>query len=111
MKTFIYNFRGFGNCESKCRVYVTEIHGITHICFEELEDNPGTSVTNVSEQLATEILKYLNLPAGKCKFFESYPETSYRRDRSFEEILYTWNNNTASSPSWLPSKDKQIFEF
>lgn len=111
METFTHNFTGFWGCDSKCKVHKTEIHGITHICFEELDDNEGTSVTNMSEHLATEMVQRFNLVPGKCKFFESYPDNRHRKDRSFDEILYTWNGNKASQPNWLPAKNMEIFGF
>jgi len=111
METFIHNFEGFWNSESKCKVHVVVLHDITHICFEELDDNQGTSVTNVSEHLATQMIKKLNIRPGLCKFFESYPENRHRKDRSFDEILYTWQGNVASKPHWLPAKNMEIFGF
>lgn len=111
METFTYDFIGFGGCESKCKVYITIMHDIAFICFEELEDNNGTSVTNMSEYLATQIVEKHNFKPGMCKFFESYPENRHRKDRSFDEILYTWNGTVASSPHWLPAKNKEIFGF
>lgn len=111
METFIHEFEGYFKCKSKCRVYVTKISDITHICFEELDDNPGTSVTNMSEHLANDMIRKLNIRPGLIKFFESYPENNHRKDRSFEEVLYTWRGNEAHDPHWLPSKDREVFEF
>jgi len=111
MKTFTHNFEGFWKCESKCKVYVEVIHGITHICFEELYDNEGTSVTNMSEHLATQMIQELGVEPGTCKFFESYPDSMHREKRSFDEVLYTWEGKKAKSPHWLPSKEREIFGF
>ena len=88
-----------------------KINGITFICFEEIEMNPGTSVTNMSEHLATQVVETFKLEPGKCKFYETYSESKNREERNFDEILYTWNGNKASHPNWLPSKDRGIFEF
>ena len=110
--TFIHNYEGFGKCESKCKVYMV-LHGaITHICFEELDDNKGTSITNMSEYLAAQILKKFNLEPYDCSFYETYPHSE--KDRSFDEIYYLWEFDKtqwiAKHPHWKPSDKHKIFE-
>lgn len=111
MQILTYEYKGFWDCPSRCNVHYGVINGISFICFEEIENNPGTSVTNMSEHLATQIVEMFKLTPGKCKFFETYPENKHREERSFDEILYTWDGNKASHPHWLPSKDRDIFGF
>jgi len=57
----IHKFKGFWNCESKCRVDYFEgknaWEGKRVIVVTELDDNTGTSVTNAAEILAKD-LKY-----------------------------------------------------
>lgn len=82
-----------------------EINGIMHICFEDM--GIGTSVTNMSENIASKVVNEFNLDPSMCKFYERYPH----EDPVFDEISYTWLGNYAKYPSWKPSKDSHIFNF
>jgi hypothetical protein len=95
MKTYIHEYRGYGIHPSRCKVYILkDIFGQSWIGFENLGE--GTSVTNASEQLATEIVEKEGLDPMKCKFFEWYPE--YEGDVS--EIAYIWKGPIASHAEW-----------
>lgn len=121
MKTFIHNYEGFGKCESKCKVYMVSHGAITHICFEELDDNPGTSVTNMSEHLAAQMIKKFGIEPYDCNFYETYLHKGFPHEntrRSFDEIKYEWRFNgknqplewIAEHPHWKPSDKREIFE-
>jgi len=94
MKTFIHSYKGNGIIPSRCRVYIKEINDEFWIGFESMDE--GTSITNASEQLATEIVKKENLDIDYCRFFEWYPE--YEND--VDEISYTWKDGEATNPQW-----------
>ena len=75
----IYHYKGFWNCDSKCRLHIKEVtnprYGSTiFVCFEDLGPGSGTSVTNFSEDLATLIINQFSLDPTKCRFFESYKQ-------------------------------------
>ena len=115
--TFIHNYEGFGKCESKCKVLMVSHGVITHFCFEELDDNKGTSITNMSEHLAAQMLKKFNLEPYDCSFYETYPHSG-KENRSFDEIDYLWEFDgklqptqwIAKHPHWKPSDKREIFE-
>lgn len=94
MKSYIHEYKGFGIHPSRCKVYIMEEEGEIWVGFQNL--GIGTSVTNASEQLATEIVLQENLNPEICKFFEWYIET----DGEVSEVTYTWNGNTASNAQW-----------
>ena len=94
MKTYQHNYKGYGIHPSLCRVYIMEEEGEIWIGFEDL--SIGTSVTNASEQLATEIIQKENLNPEICRFFEWYPHS----EGEVSEIAYKWNGDKASTPSW-----------
>ena len=94
MKTFIHFFKGYGVHPSRCKVYVQEVGTQTWVGFEDM--NEGTSVTNASEQLATEVVENLLLNPTNCKFFEWYPQYEGRVDK----IEYRWKGPIASHPEW-----------
>ena len=94
MKLYIHNYKGFGIHPSKCRVHIFHDEGEIWIGFENL--GMGTSVTNASEQLATEIVAREGYNPEICRFFEWYPE--YEGEVS--EVTYQWDGKTASRASW-----------
>ena len=106
METFINNYLGFGIHPSKCKVYINHIDDIHYFCFEDMGD--GTSVTNASEAIATDMIEKFNLNPEKCRFFERYV---YGNDITFDKIEYTWVNRKASSPTWKPGTAFHAFGF
>lgn len=111
---FIHDYEGYGKCKSKCKVIMVSDGPLTHFCFEELDDNPGTSITNMSEHLAAQMLKKFGLEPYNCSFYETYPHSG--KDRSFDEIDYLWEFDgknhpewVAKHPHWKPSNQHEIF--
>jgi hypothetical protein len=97
MKSFRHEYKGFGVHHSACMVHIENIDGTNFIIFEDLSE--GTSVTNASEQIATEVVKLLRLDPKECRFFETYPYNESRLD----EIFYTWDlDKQAFNASWEP---------
>lgn len=84
-RQFFYNFKGFNRVPSRCLVKIISDQDDHLICFEDT--NEGTSVTNASEQLATEIVNQYKLNPNKCRFFETYSQYDYE---DFDEIQYDW---------------------
>jgi hypothetical protein len=92
----VYDYLGYSNCESRCRVRFYEAPGLSPVFLvEELQDNPGTSITNMVEYLAAE------LAARHCpqrleepepfRWIERYPRTeSERRQGMVEYSLVTF---------------------
>jgi hypothetical protein len=108
-QSFEHEFKGFGRVPSKCLVMIFSDDGENLICFNDL--NQGTSVTNASEQLASEIVNKFNYYPSDCRFFETYRQ--YNCD-TFDEIMYNWRQShgkwEASDPVWRPSDEmKEIF--
>lgn len=99
MHEFQHEFKGFGRVPSTCFVKLISEDMGHSIYFEDL--NHGTSVTNASEQLASEIVDMLNLDPEDCRFFETYDR------QQFDEITYIWehkrNKWIAKEPTWSPA--------
>ena len=95
---FIHEFLGFHRIPSSCRVLMFSDDGDHFILFEDIDD--GTSVTNVSEHLVTDIVEKIKLNPGECRFFEAYYE--YQHD-TVDEYEYTCNGNKAKNPRWKPA--------
>ena len=113
---FIHVFKGFGRVPSQCLVKMYSDDGETMICFVDL--GVGTSVTNASEQIASEIVTEYNLYPTDCRFFETYQQYDYE---TFDEIVYEWTQGKtpggflisweAKHPEWKPGEEhlKQLF--
>lgn len=106
---FYYDYLGFGRIRSRCFVHIRIFRDKKLILFEDI--GFGTSVTNASEQLASEIIQKMNYEHDDCRFFETYSQYDYD---SFDEIKYTWTLKNekwiASYPVWKPSNNvKPLF--
>lgn len=121
IKEFVHPFKGFGRIPSSCLVRMYEDDGETMICFIDL--GAGTSVTNASEQLASEIVNGYNLIPEDCRFFETYQQYNYD---TFDEIEYEWKRTTgfknngmtpvdfvweAKHPNWKPCEEENLKQF
>lgn len=104
---FEHEYMGFGRVPSKCRVMIISRDGRHLICFEDL--GIGTSVTNASEQLATEIVGIFNYDPKDCRFFETYNQYDYT-SFDFDEITYDWEiikeKSVAKIPKWKPAPEE-----
>lgn len=94
MRTFIHEYKGYGAHPSRCKVHIAEVGTQTWVGFEDM--NEGTSVTNASEKIATEIVEELLLNPANCKFFEWYPQY----DGMVSQIFYKWYGPVAAYPEW-----------
>ena len=55
---FVHEYQGYHNLPSRCRIRVYEQPGqVPVVIATELPDNPGTSVTNMAEQLCAEVIR------------------------------------------------------
>ena len=104
---FYYPFIGYGGISSRCLVKIFSDDGQHMICFEDIGE--GTSVTNVSEELASDIVNKMDYNPSDCKFFESYKDAQYNYN-SLDEIEYNWEYTykskwVASNPNWAPAAE------
>ena len=111
-ESFELTFRGYWNCESKCRVHFFSLGDSKMILFEDI--GIGTSVTNASEHLADEVVKYLGdkFNEEKTVWMECYP---YSRDLGYDidRIEYTYDPvlKRHSVPRWTPIKNAEAIEY
>jgi hypothetical protein len=104
MELIELNFLGYSNIPSRCNVYVRNVgDDIHYLLFEDLGE--GTSVTNMSEKIATLAVQQFGLNPNNCRFFETYRDYNH----SIDEIEYTWNQKTdgkwvARMAKWHPTK-------
>lgn len=97
---FNHEYLGFGNCKSECKVEIwlsipTSLGSCCLVLFTDL--GKGTSVTNFSEGLVTQIYnKHLisNYKKERCVFAETYDR------KQIDVIIPDWNNNVCERVTW-----------
>jgi hypothetical protein len=72
---FEHHYHGMMAVRSVCRIRVYQLEsGMTVVIATELPDNPGTSVTNWAEFLASEMRRRFVAPGGALAWIEHDPE-------------------------------------
>jgi len=92
-------YRGYHGCASRCRLRVYQ-HGTTTVLLvSEIPENPGTSITNRAEALATALVRqYAQGP--DWVWIEHYPPQGGLEER-LHEVRFTWDERgRASNPQW-----------
>jgi hypothetical protein len=71
---YIHRYRGYWSDGGKCRIRIYREDGLTPVVVcSQLPDNHNTSVTNMAEYLAAEVIVEHNLPTPLV-WVENYPE-------------------------------------
>ncbi len=106
-----FEFAGLRNCRSWCGLAVIWLHDArTVVVATEREDNPGTSVTNAAELLATAVVKTFCLDPDKLVWVEHYaPGRLHGRREDLDLVTFgTVHVDRANrfvsfaDPSWRP---------
>ena len=88
-----FRFRGFGGREAWCSLEILPLaDGRTAVVATELADNPGTSVTNVAEHLASHVCDRFGIDPDRLVWIEHYgypPAVDPRKPREFEFVTFT----------------------
>lgn len=99
-----WRFIGFSRHDALCRLQLLKKDDIALVMFTELAGNPGTSITNATEALATSVVHAFGLSPRKCLFIEHYPaDRATGRDEDYSIVTYEWVGQTepaAVKASW-----------
>jgi hypothetical protein len=76
----------------------------------ELPDNPGTSVTNSAEHLATAMREEYRLKPEDVIWIEHYPEAKDRRKESFDLVRFAVVGDTFRTPVWTRITEQAVDE-
>jgi len=80
--------------------------GTVVVVATELPDNPGVSITNWAEYLATEIRRVYLTQGEALIWIEHYQERPRRFDKratikeTFDRVLMRWNGYSYEEPEW-----------
>jgi hypothetical protein len=71
------------------------------VTLTELPDNPGTSVTNCVEEIATQVYHTFlkGTPIENIRWIEHYPPRG-EWEETFDEVAFDWDGETFSNPRW-----------
>ena len=112
----LYQYPGFHECPSHCDLEILRRSVTPLVICTELADNPGTSVTNMAEHLATRV--YEDDPSMAPEhliWVEHYLERSAGRGRVFPETwdLVTFRRRSGrvfGGPTWRRLTAEQVTE-
>lgn len=97
-----FEFRGFQCCRCHCQLELIPLSdGRMVVIATEVEDNPGTSITNVAEYLASFVCGQFHVEPGTLVWIEHYGYGTTSRDRTFD--LVTFQRRPAEKISWSPA--------
>ena len=98
MNEYILIFRGFGRSPSWCHAVVDE-QG-KKVLVGELDDNPGTTVTNAVEEVAEGISRKLLSGDGDFELYEYVPKGLPKLEPTFYRIVWQGQPGRFSEPAW-----------
>ena len=106
-----YNYKGFWS-DSYCDIEVHQRSDGKYVFVAtELPDNPGTSVTNYAEQLATAMRTQYALKPGDVIWIEHYPEAKDRRKEDFDLVRFLgMEGDSFRTPVWTRITEKAVNE-
>ena len=104
----IFHYKGYGVHPSKCGVSIIGGDDGKTVVLTELPDNPGTSVTNFAEGIATAVKHELlpDFPFYKIKWVEHYFAVKPLFPESFDRVSLTWDKDAFHNARWT-SLDKE----
>jgi hypothetical protein len=107
-----YDYKGFWNCDSCCDI---EAHrrsdGKYVFVATELPDNPGTSVTNFAENLATAMRSQYRLKPEEVIWIEHYPEAKDHRKEDFDLVRFLGiEGDSFRTPVWIRITEQAVDE-
>jgi len=97
MNQYILIYRGFGRSPGWCHVVIAEDESA--VLVGELDDNPGTTVTNALEQVAESINSRLLKHQADIELYEYVPKGLPELEPTFYRIAWR-GGHRFSMPEW-----------
>jgi hypothetical protein len=100
--------------EATCRIRVYQLaDGVIVVIATELPDNPGASITNAAEILATDMRRWFVVPGGGLLWIEHYQDRAMiggrpQQKQSFDRVFFRWNGQQYDDPDWKPFSREQV---
>ena len=99
-----FDFKGFWDIDSKCGLKIIQQNDkYTVIVTELYNDNPGTSITQATCNLAKQICEKYNLPMKNIVYIERNPDMKSKLSFYNEELYlveFDIENENFVNPKW-----------
>ena len=98
-----YKYKGFRDCDSVCRlrIYRNDDKNSVLVVASELHDNPGTSITNMAESLATMVCRQYHISPHKLIWVEHYPRQRWGNQTFYRLYFdFDWSRVRFTNPRW-----------
>jgi hypothetical protein len=111
----IFEFEGSWGIASKCGLKHFTYKGKECILVSELyQNNPGTSITQVTTSLAMQICKKLNIDPSNLIYIEHSPDMNSKLsfyDEEFYKVNFQISDGKFVNPSWqvLTMDEKRMY--
>ena len=94
----------------RCDLHVYREGSVAVVVAHEREDNPGSSITNSYEYLATGVWKKLDLSFDQTTWIEHYCSASYGFpiEERIEWVTLKRNGARLVSPQWHPGSRQEL---
>ena len=105
-----YNYKGFWGCDSYCDIEAHQRSDGKYVFVAtELRDNPGTSVTNFAEHLATAMRSQYGLKPEEVIWIEHYLEAKDRRKEDFDLVRFLGiDGESFCTPVWTRITEQAV---
>lgn len=115
-----FPYRGYHGCFSQCRLRIFEPETEEErerpyvVIATELESNPGTSITNAAERIATAVWHLLERPVNGMVYVEHYEDRAFigKRPMFKEEFdIVEFQSDRwcgLKDPKWRPSSKEEV---
>jgi len=101
----IFHFKGKWEMPSLCGVQISKQDSYTLVILTELyEQNPGSSVTGMVAEVATEIVKKFDIDPAGTRFVVHNPQRGNKYEffaESFYEARMSWEGSKYSEVVWV----------
>ena len=111
MESTILHYKGYHGCPSQCRLTIhTSDSGDVVAVASELDDNPGTSVTNMIEVIASMVAE--RLKNSNFLMVEHYPPRKHitRSHPTGDWDIVTFYEPKFRSPRWCRTTPEELLE-
>lgn len=107
-----YHFKGKWDVPGICGLKVAQKPGKTIVIATNLyENNPGTSISRWSAQLATAICNELRIDPSQLVFIEHNPDRHSKLEfykETFDIVDFVWESDSFTNPSWKRISKKEV---
>lgn len=98
-------YTGYHACRCHCRLRIFTAPGRAVVIATEMDDNPGTSVTNMAGPLAAQVSQEFGLPLETLVWIEHSPDRGFYAGKPtfpevFAQVTFTLTPQGLRQPLW-----------